>query len=88
MGMASSMLSLKIITIIWILNFDKLLIKYIYESSFSNENENYDKKRESRLKVIGLNVIRIDGYYILKIVTGALEIIANKINELEGKTTP
>ena len=53
-----------------------------------NGKQNYDKKRENRLKVIGLNVIRIDGYYVLKNVTGALEIIANKINELEGKTTP
>ena len=53
-----------------------------------NGKQNYDKKRENRLKSIGLNVIRIDGYYILKNVTGALEIIAKKISELEGKTTP
>ena len=53
-----------------------------------NGKQNYDKKRENRLNVIGLNVIRIDDYYILKNVTGAFEIISNKINELEGKTTP
>ncbi|MCK4559645.1 MAG: DUF559 domain-containing protein [Calditrichia bacterium] len=53
-----------------------------------NGKQNYDKKRENRLKSIGLNVVRIDGYYVLKNVTGALEIIAKRISELEGKTTP
>jgi len=53
-----------------------------------NGKKSYDKRRENRLRNFGLYIIRIDGYYILKNITGALEIIAKKINELEGKTTP
>ena len=53
-----------------------------------NGKQSYDKRRENRLKAFGLNIIRIDGYYILENITGALEIIAKKISELEGKTTP
>ena len=48
----------------------------------------YDKQREDKLKSLGLKIIRIDGHYILKNSTGRLEIITQKINELERKTTP
>ncbi len=50
--------------------------------------QKYDKKREKRLMDIGLNIIRIDGHYVLKNIAGAVEIIANKICELEEQTTP
>jgi hypothetical protein len=39
-------------------------------------------------RAIGLNVIRIDGYYVLKNITGTLEMITGKIRNLEDKTTP
>ena len=50
--------------------------------------EKYDYKRENKLRSIGLNIIRIDGHYVLKNITGTLEIITQKIHELERKTTP
>ena len=48
----------------------------------------YDKQREDKLQSLGLNIIRIDGHYVLNNITGTLEIIMQKINELERKTTP
>jgi very-short-patch-repair endonuclease len=66
----------------------KLLLVIEIDGISHDGKQKYDKKRENRLKSIGLNVIRIDGYYVLKNVTGTLEIIAKKISELEGKTIP
>ncbi len=53
-----------------------------------NDKQSYDKRRENRLKELGFNVLRLDGYYVLKNVTGALESIKGCIIEIENKTSP
>ena len=50
--------------------------------------ESYDKRRETRLRELGYNVLRLDGYYILDNITGALEVIVGRIDEIENKTSP
>ena len=53
-----------------------------------NDKQNYDKRRENRLKELGFTVLRLDGYYILENITGALDLIMNCIEEIEKKTSP
>ena len=52
------------------------------------DKQNYDKRREIRLKELGFTVLRFDGYYILENITGALDLITNCIEEIENKTSP
>ncbi len=52
-----------------------------------NDRESYDKRREARYK-LGYTVLRLDGYYILDNITGALEVIMGHIAEIENKTSP
>ena len=40
-----------------------------------NGKQSYDKRRENRLRELGFNILRLDGYYLLKNITGALELI-------------
>ena len=51
-------------------------------------NQSYDKRRENRLRELGFNVIRLDGYYVLKNITGALELIKECIEKIGNKTSP
>jgi very-short-patch-repair endonuclease len=53
-----------------------------------NDKQDYDKRRENRLKELGFNVLRFDGYTILENVTGILDLIMNCIEEIENKTSP
>ena len=53
-----------------------------------NDKQIYDKQREKRLKELGFNVLRIDGYYLLHNITGALELIMGCIEDIEKKTSP
>jgi very-short-patch-repair endonuclease len=53
-----------------------------------DDKQNYDKRRENRLKELGFTVLRFDGYYILENITGALDLIMNCIEEIENKTSP
>ena len=53
-----------------------------------NGKQDYDKRREDRLKEFGLTVLRLDGYYVLKNITGALELIMGCIEDIENKTSP
>jgi len=50
--------------------------------------QKYDRQRENRLIALGLNVIRFDGYYVLKNITGTLEMITEKIQNMEEKQPP
>jgi very-short-patch-repair endonuclease len=52
------------------------------------DKQEYDKRRENRLRNLGLHLLRFDGYYILDNITGALHVISNKIAELEKNTIP
>ncbi len=52
-----------------------------------NGKQSYDKRRENRLRELGFNVLRHDGYYVLKNITGALEWIMGFIEEI-GKRHP
>ncbi len=52
-----------------------------------NGKQSYDKRRENRFKELGLTVLRFDGYYVLKNITGALELIMGCIEDIE-KNTP
>jgi len=52
-----------------------------------NGKQSYDKRRENRLRELGFDVLRLDGYYVLKNITGALELIMGFIEEIE-KNTP
>ena len=53
-----------------------------------NAKQSYDKRRENRLKELGFYVLRLDGYYVLKNITGALELILGCIEKIENKTPP
>ena len=52
-----------------------------------NGKQSYDKRRENRLRELGCNVLRLDGYYVLKNITGVIELIMGFIEEIE-KNTP
>jgi len=52
-----------------------------------DDKQSYDSRRENRLRALGLNIVRIDGHYLLKNIRGTLELIINKIEEIE-KITP
>ena len=53
-----------------------------------NDKQSYDKRRENRIKELGFNILRLDGYYVLYNINGALESIMGCIKELEKKTSP
>jgi very-short-patch-repair endonuclease len=53
-----------------------------------NGKQSYDKRRENRLRELGFTVFRLDGYYVLKNITGALELIMGCIEEIENITPP
>ena len=53
-----------------------------------NDKQDYDMRRENRLRNLGLIILRFDGYYVIENITGVLEVISNKIVELEKNTTP
>ena len=53
-----------------------------------NSKQRYDKRRENRLRELGFNVLRFDGYYIINNITGVLESIMACIEEIENKTSP
>ena len=53
-----------------------------------NNKQSYDKRRENRLRELGFNVLRLDRYYVLKNITGALELIMECIEKIERKTSP
>jgi len=53
-----------------------------------NGKQKYDEKKESKLEEIGLEVMRFDGYYVMNHINETLEMISNKIRELERITTP
>ena len=53
-----------------------------------NGKQSYDKRRENRLRELGFNILRLDGYYVLKNITGALELIMGCIEDIERKTSP
>ena len=46
-----------------------------------------DERRKNKLKELGFTVLRLDGYYILENITGALELIKRCIEEIEKKTS-
>ena len=48
-----------------------------------NGKQDYDQRRENRLKELGLTVLRLDGYYVLKNITDALELILGCIEDRE-----
>jgi very-short-patch-repair endonuclease len=52
-----------------------------------NGKQSCDKRRENRLRELGFNILRLDGYYVLKNITGALELSMGCIEEI-GKTHP
>ena len=53
-----------------------------------NGKQSYDKRRENRLKELGLNVLRFNGYDVLNNITEALELVLTRIDEIENKTSP
>ena len=53
-----------------------------------NGKQKYDTQREMRLKKYGLEIIRLDGNYVINNITGSLELITKKIKECIKKTTP
>ena len=53
-----------------------------------NGKQSYDERRENRLRKLGFNVLKLDGYYILKNITGALELFMSCIEEIENETSP
>ena len=52
-----------------------------------NDKQNYDKRRENRLKKLGFSVIRLNGYYVIENIAGALDLIKGFIEEI-GKRPP
>ena len=58
------------------------------DSVTHNGKQGYDKRRENRLRELGFYVLRLDGYYVLKNITGVLELIMGCIEKIERKTSP
>jgi len=52
------------------------------------EKKKYDDYREKKLKSMGLNILRLDGNYVLNNIDGTLQLILDYIKKLEGKTSP
>jgi len=52
-----------------------------------NNKQIYDKKRDEDLKSLGLEVLHFDGYYVINNPSGTLQMISDKIRELEKKVT-
>ena len=48
-----------------------------------NHKQHYDKKREKRLTELGFIIIRFDGYYIIENISGALQVISDRIVQIE-----
>lgn len=53
-----------------------------------NEEQKYDEEKERKLREIGLEVMRFNGYYIINHISETLEMISDKIRYLERITTP
>ena len=53
-----------------------------------NNKKEYDNKRNNTLKKLGFEIIRFDGYYLIKHIHNSIGMIISKINEIEQKTTP
>ena len=53
-----------------------------------NEKKEYDTKRINKLKGVGLEVISFDGFYVINHINETLEVITEKIHEMEQITTP
>jgi very-short-patch-repair endonuclease len=53
-----------------------------------NVKQGYDQGRENRLRELGFNILRLDGYYVINNISGALESIMACIEEIENKTSP
>jgi len=53
-----------------------------------NGKQCYDQRRESRLRELGFNVLRLDGYYVINNIMGALDLIMARIEDVENKTSP
>jgi very-short-patch-repair endonuclease len=67
---------------------NKLHLVIEIDGQTHNGKVDYDKEREKRLKVMGLTVIRFDGYYIINHLEDALEYLILEIKKLERITTP
>ena len=67
---------------------NKLHLVIEIDGQTHNGKADYDKEREKRLKVMGLTVIRFDGYYIINHLEDALEYLILEIKKLERITTP
>ena len=52
------------------------------------EKQKYDSERENKLKALGLELIRFDGYYVLNNLENTLQMIIDKIRELEKLQPP
>jgi len=66
----------------------KLLLAIEIDGISHADKKKYDKKRDVDLIKMGVKVLHLDGYYVLNNPTGALELIFEKIDELEMGTTP
>ena len=53
-----------------------------------NDKQHYDKQKNDVLRKTGLELIRLDGYFVINQTMEALEIISEKIKQLEKRTTP
>ena len=53
-----------------------------------NGKQSYDTRRENSLNELGLHVLRFDGYYVINNISGTLEVIMRRIEEIERKTSP
>ena len=53
-----------------------------------NGKQSYNKRRENRLRELGFNILRLDGYYVLRKITRALELIMGCIEEIGRKHPP
>jgi len=50
--------------------------------------DKYDKQRESKLKELGFETIRFDGYYVIHHITETFEVISDTIKRIKRNTTP
>lgn len=74
----------------YIIDFYCSKLKLIIEIDGITHNDklDYDNKREQRLKQLGHEILRFDGYYVINNTTETLQIIVDKIKSIEKFTTP
>jgi very-short-patch-repair endonuclease len=53
-----------------------------------HDKQEYDKKREDKLRELGFEIMRFDGFYILNNTPETLQLIVDKIKLLENKQPP